>query len=470
MGWIGSGFLACLLALSFSIAQAASENWKAKARDIYATIVAIPTVKGRGEVPRMAAYLADQFKAGGFPADDIHVLPFEDTAALVVRYRGDGSSGKKPILFLGHMDVVEAVASDWSREPFKLTEDNGYFYGRGTLDMKSGIAQLATTFLRLKAEGFTPDRDLIIAFTGDEETTTGTARALGTRWRPLVDAEYALNADSGGGWFTDDGKPLGYMLDASEKTSIVYSLTARNRGGHAAVPRPDNAIYDLAAALSRLAAYRFPPKADDITRSYFRASAPYRDPAMADAMRRFADNPSDKAAVDTLSRDPIENAMIRTTCVATQLSAGHAVNALPQTATATVNCRLFPGTDVRDVERTLKDVVGTGVEVAMVGEAHMSPPSPLRDDVLNAYSKAVHARFPDMLPIIPAMGLGYSDGREFRAVGIPTYGVAGNWVRMPQDARAHGKDERLPVDAFYGGLDHWYLMMKALAGKAGSAD
>ena len=452
------------LLLSASVASAAPERWKTRAHEIYARIIAMPTVKGRGQVPVMANYLAEQFKAGGFAAEDIQVLPFEDTAALVVRYRANGSTDRKPIMFLAHMDVVEALASDWTREPFKLTEKDGYFYGRGSLDMKSGVAQLVTTFLRLRSEGFKPNRDLILALTGDEETTTGTARALATQWRPLVDAEYALNADNGGGWFSQDDKPLGYRMDASEKVSVVYALTARNRGGHAALPRADNAIYALATALDKVAAHQFPPQADEITRGYFRAAAPLRKAELADAMRRFAEDPSDRAAAEVLAREPIENAMMRTTCVATRLAGGHADNALPQTATATVNCRLFPGTSVESVRETLRRVVGPDIEVAAVGEARPAPPSPLRKDVLDAFAKAVHARFPGM-PIIPSMGLGYSDGRELRAAGIPTYGVGGNWLRMPDDARAHGSDERLPVAAFYGGLDHWYVMAKTLAGE-----
>lgn len=460
IAWLGA--LAALL-FGATGASAAPEQWRVAARAIYADVIAMPTVAGRDRVSAMAAYLAERFRNGGFAAGDIHVLPYEKTAALVVRYRGDNASGRKPILLLAHMDVVDAKAADWSTDPFTLVEKDGYFYGRGTLDVKSGVVQLAVTFLRLKAEGFVPDRDLIIAFTGDEETTTGTARALATRWRDLIDCEYALNADGGGGWFDAAGKPLGYRIDASEKTSVIYALTATNKGGHAALPRPDNAIYDLAGALTRLAALRFPPQADAVTRGYFAAVAPYRDDAMADAMRRFAADPTDARAAESLAADPIENAMTRTTCVATELAGGIAPNALPQTATATVNCRLFPGTPVARVTEALRQVAGPRVTVSVVGDVRQSAPSPLRADVLAAFAAAVHARFPAMA-VIPSMSIGYSDGRELRAAGIPTYSTGGNWLRMPADARAHGKDERLAVDAFYGGLNHWYALTKALTG------
>ncbi|MBN8842938.1 MAG: M20/M25/M40 family metallo-hydrolase, partial [Sphingomonadales bacterium] len=446
------------LAASPVAASPAPQQWQAKAREIYAATMAIPTVAGRGEVPRMAAYLAEQFRTAGFPSEDIHILPHGETAAFVVRYRGDGSSGRKPILLLAHMDVVEAKREDWSYEPFRLTEDNGYFYGRGSADIKSGVAQLSTALIRLRAEGFVPDRDIILAFTGDEETTTESARLLATRWRSLIDAEYALNSDGGGGAFQmSDGKSLGFTFEPSEKTSAVYTLTAINAGGHASRPRSDNAIYDLASALSRLAAHRFAPQADDITRTYFRTAAPYRAPEVAAAMRRFADDPNDAAAGALLASHLDEDVMTRTTCVATRLDAGHAFNALPQRAVATVNCRIFPGTAPEAVREELAKVVGDNIRVEMDGRAVAAAASPLQMDILRAYTQAVQSRFPGV-PVIPSMMVGYTDGREFRAAGIPTYGVSGDWLRLPDDDRIHGRDERLAVEAFYGGLDHWDSM------------
>lgn len=445
-------------------AFAAPQKWQAKAREVYSATIAIPTVAGRGEVPRMAAYLAEQFRAAGFPAEDIHILPHGETAAFVVRYRGDGTSGRKAILLLAHMDVVEARREDWSREPFQLTEEGGYFYGRGSADIKSGVAQLSTTLIRLRAEGFVPNRDIILAFTGDEETSTETAHLLGTRWRSLVDAEYALNSDGGGGAFQQsDGKPMGFTFEPSEKTSAIYSLTVTNAGGHASRPRPDNAIYELASGLSRLAAHRFAPQADDITKTYFRTAAPYRSPDLAAAMRRFADEPADVAAGARLALNLDEDVMTRTTCVATQLAAGHAFNALAQRAVATVNCRIFPGTAPETVRDELAKVVGERIQVEMEGRAVAAPASPLQADILRAYTRAVQRRFP-RVPVIPSMMVGYTDGRELRAAGIPTYGVSGDWLRLPDDDRIHGRDERLPVEAFYGGLDHWDSMIRALAG------
>jgi len=452
------------LAMMATPVSAAPPQWEAKAREIYAATIAIPTVAGRGEVPRMAQYLAEQFRAAGFPAEDIHILPHGETAAFVVRYRSDGASARKPILLLSHMDVVEAKREDWSREPFQLVEEDGYFYGRGTADVKSGVAQLSTTLIRLRAEGFKPNRDIILAFTGDEETSTETAHLLGTRWRALIDADFALNSDGGGGAFRkSDGQPMGFTFEPSEKTSAIYTLTATNAGGHASRPRPDNAVYEMAAALSRLAAYRFAPQADAITKSYFRTAAPFRDPDLADAMRRFADRPDDAAAGARLALSLDEDVMTRTTCVATQLAGGHAFNALAQRAVATVNCRIFPGTAPEAVRDELAKVVGKGIDVKMEGRAVAAPASPLRSDILNAYTRAVQRRFPGM-PVIPSMMVGYTDGRELRAVGIPTYGVSGDWLRLPDDDRIHGQDERLAVEAFYGGLDHWESMIRQLAG------
>ena len=457
-----AGLLAAVL-LS-SPAAAAPDVWKAKAREIYARIIAIPTVQGRGKVPEMAAYLASEFRAAGFPEQDVTIVPVGETAALVVRLRGDGSMKKKPILLMAHMDVVEALPADWSKDPFKLTEEDGYFYGRGTLDVKDGVAVLATTLLRLKAEKVPLGRDVILVLTGDEETTGDTSIELTQKHRELIDAEFALNSDAGGGGFDAEGRPMGFGLQAAEKTYASYTLTVTNPGGHSSVPRDDNAIYELAAGLTKLGAYRFPVQTNDITLGYFRESARFRTGETAEAMARFAKNPKDLAAAEIIAREPSENGILRTTCVATMLSGGHAENALPQTAVATVNCRIFPGVSPESVRDTLQGVVGPGVKVAIIGAPLASDASPLRADVMAAYAKAVKARHKDM-PIIPGMSAGATDGLYFRAAGIPTYGVDGAWIVAPVDERAHGRDERLPVDAFYADLDHWDVMVRELAAK-----
>jgi acetylornithine deacetylase/succinyl-diaminopimelate desuccinylase-like protein len=438
----------------------------AKAREIFEKLIAFPTSLGLGKVPEMAEYLAGEFRAAGFPAQDVAVVPFklppEDTASLVVRYRGDGTGGK-PILFLAHMDVVTAKASDWVRDPFKLVEQDGYFYGRGTYDVKHGIAELTAVFLRLKAEKFRPKRDLIIYFSGDEETAQATTIDVVNNHRNLIDAEFALNADGGGGTLDDEtGKPLFFGLQTAEKTYADFTLTTRNPGGHSSTPRADNAIYDLATALGKLRQFSFPVMWNDTTIAGFRASGPMTPGELGAAMAKFAANPKDAAAAAVLAANPAYVGQTRTTCVATRLEGGHANNALPQSATAIVNCRIFPGAKVDDVRATLARVAGEGVEVAVVGTPMSSDASPLRKDVVDAVTRVVHKFYPGAA-IVPQQASGATDGLVFRAAGIPTYGVDPTFIR-DKDAFAHGLNERVPVKSFYDGLEMWYLLIKDLAG------
>jgi acetylornithine deacetylase/succinyl-diaminopimelate desuccinylase-like protein len=435
---------------------------RAQPRDIFQTIIGFKTSAGNGQVPVMAEYLAGKFRAAGFPAEDIHIVPFGETAGLVVRYRGNGKGGK-PILLLAHMDVVTAKPEDWERDPFKLVEENGYFFGRGTADMKSEIALLTTTFLRLKAEKFIPTRDLIIAFSGDEETEMATARNLVEQHRDLVDAEFALNADGGGGQLDDaTGAPQLYYVQGAEKSYASFDLTVRNPGGHSAEPRADNAIYELADALKKVQGYAFPLMWNEWTIGSFKASAAVTPGELGAAMARFAASPGDPAAAAVLAKDPHYVGRTRTTCVATMLRGGHADNALPQSATATVNCRIFPGTSVDEVRATLQKVAGDKVEIRTLGEPHSSGPSPLRQDVLDAVAKAVHADHPGV-QLVPDMAPYATDGSVYRGAGIPTYGVSSLFMKDSDDF-SHGLNERIPVASFYAGLDHWYVLLKTLAG------
>jgi acetylornithine deacetylase/succinyl-diaminopimelate desuccinylase-like protein len=453
--------LAALILPGLAFADDALTPYDAKAREIFAKLISFPTSAGLGKVPEQAAYLAGEFRKGGFPDADIHVLPLGETASLVVRYRGDGSGGR-PILLMSHMDVVTAKREDWQRDPFTLIEEDGYFFGRGTEDVKQGVAQLSATFLRLKAQGFVPTRDLIIYFSGDEETDGLTAQDTVQNHRDLVDAEFALNSDGGGGTIGEDGKDVSYSLQTAEKTYASFDLTTRNPGGHSSAPRPDNAIYDLAAALGRLQAHAFPVMWNDTTIAYFRAVAPANDGPVGAAMAAFAANPKDAQAVATLSADPSEVGRIRTTCVATMLRGGHAENALPQSATATVNCRIFPGHSIEDVKATLQQVAGKDVVVSTLGKPFPAPASPLRRDVMAAVEHAVHALHPG-IAIVPAQSSGASDGSSFRAAGIPTYGTGSSFLK-DSDSFSHGLNERLPVASFYQDLRHWELLIKALAG------
>lgn len=442
------------------IASAADAH-NAKAREIFSKVISYPTSIGLGQVPAMAEYLAGEFRRGGFPATDIHVLPLGETASLVVRYRGDGTGGR-PILLLAHMDVVTAKREDWQRDPYTLIEENGYFYGRGTLDVKNGVTALTATFLRLKSEGFVPTRDLIIAFSGDEETDGKTARNQVNEHRHLVDAEFALNSDGGGGTIDENGRDLVYGLQTAEKTFASFELTVRNPGGHSSLPRADNAIYELADALKKVQAYRFPIMWNDTTAAYYQASAKVTEGELGKAMGAFARNPKDSAAAaEMLTQTPSEVGRIRTTCIATLLRGGHAENALPQSATATINCRIFPGVAVADVGKTLQSVAGQGVEVRVIGEPFASDASPLRADILAAVTDAVHALHPGT-PVVPTQEAGATDGLYFRAAGIPTYGVGAAFIKE-SDSFAHGLNERLPVKSFYDDLQHWYLLVKAIS-------
>ena len=431
--------------------------------EIYRHIVEVDTSKTTGNTPRVARYLADHFLEAGFPAEDVRVVPKDSFASLIVTFRGDGSAGKKPILFLGHMDVVEAYAKDWERPPFELTRDETNFYARGTIDNKFGVAQLTSTFLRLKEEGFVPDRDLILAFSGDEESGMVTTRMMAYEMPELVEAEFALNSDAGGGDLSADGRAISYNVQAAEKTYATWEVTVRNPGGHSSRPRDDNAIYELASAVKAIEAHRFPVRWTEMTLAYFQKVGEKLGGELGDAMLRFAYDPADAEAAERLRREPSYVGTTRTTCVVTMLDAGHAENALPQSATATVNCRIFPGISVAEVEAELAAAVANpAAEFRLLGDPTESPISEMRADVLAAVSKAVHSRYPG-LDLITYMESGGTDGMHFRNAGVPTWGVSGIFMN-PDEMYAHGLNERVPVKAFYDALDHWSIIIRELAG------
>ena len=442
-----------------------ANEWHVKAREMYERSIAFQTVQGRNQSPQMAEYLAGQFRAGGFT--EVTVRPHDDTAALVVRWPAARPSGRKAILLLAHMDVVEALRADWSREPFALGEADGYFYGRGVLDDKQGVIGITAALLRLRAEGFRPDRDIIVLFTGDEETTGNGADLAANQWFDPATIDFALNGDAGGGAYLADGTLLGFGIQTAEKIYQSYTLTATNPGGHSSRPRADNAIYELARTLGRVEQHRFAPMQNDTTRAYFAHRASSAEPPLADAIRRWLANPADDAAADLIEAAPTETGLTRTRCVATRLEGGHADNALPQMARATVNCRIFPGVDPATVLATLRQLgAPENVVVEPVDVARPTDASPLRQDVMSAYTAAVRARHPGAA-IVPDMSTGATDGLYFRARGIPVYGVAGAWIVTPADERAHGRDERIPVRAFYHNIDHWTDMIRTLAGGSG---
>jgi acetylornithine deacetylase/succinyl-diaminopimelate desuccinylase-like protein len=451
----------CVAVAATAAAAEPSAPYQVQGLDIYRHVIAYKTEVGRHQVPVMARYLVDKFRAAGFAEQDIHVLPLGETASLIVRYRGDGTGGK-PVLAMAHMDVVTARPEDWRRDPFTLTQEGGFFFGRGALDVKVGVACITETFLRLKAEGFVPTRDLILVFTGDEETSQNTTMDLAHRHRDLIDAEFALNSDAGGGTLDEgDGHAIVYGLQNAEKAYASFELTVRNPGGHSSLPRADNAIYELADALEKLRGFRFPVMWNDSTREYFRVVGARTPGELGAAMSRFAVNPQDRAADDTLNADANYVGVTRTTCVPTLLRGGHADNALPQSATVTMNCRIYPGVAPEKIQTALQSVVGSKVEIKLAYPVISGPSSPIRPDVLAAVTTTVHSLYPDV-PVVPKQESGASDGSVFRSVGIPTYGVSEVFIKDSDDF-AHGLNERLPVKSFYDGLEFWYVLLKQVA-------
>jgi acetylornithine deacetylase/succinyl-diaminopimelate desuccinylase-like protein len=473
--------LATLLAFSAASATAAVDPrtlptqlpaaWQAKTRDIFKQAIEIPSVHHRGQVPRVAKLLADQFKAAGIPDADIHVMPYESlpgdqTEALIIRWRSPHPT-RKPMLILGHMDVVEAKRSDWTFDPFVFREEGGYFLGRGTSDMKNGDVATTMAAVKLMSEGFKPDRDIIFFYSGDEETKGQGATLGSTKWRNLTDAEFGLNADGGCASYDEQFRPLGCGISMAEKTFQTYFFTTHNRGGHSSRPRPDNAIYALADALEKLRTYRFQPMQNDVTRAYFAERAKQEgNSELGQEIRAWLANPNDGAAADAIEANPLEVGITRTRCVATMLSGGHADNALPQSATATVNCRIFPGVQPTQVQAELEKLVGPNVEVKpdpnYIGEP--TPASPLRPDVVKAVTTAIQKLDGQGMHVYPLMSTGASDGSFFRAKGIPVYDIDGSWGISPVDERAHGLDERIPVRAMYDDVIYWEMIMKSLAG------
>jgi len=458
IGWI---FTFCLVAICTPAGRTQTpDQTKQFSRDIFKQLIEINTTYSVGNVTTAAEAMARRLRDGGFAEADIKVAgPNEREKNLVARLRGTGK--RKPILFIGHLDVVEALRSDWTTDPFEFIEKDGFFYGRGTEDMKEGDAILVTNFMRLKKEGYSPDRDLILALTADEEGGSFN----GVDWllrehRDWVDAEYCINLD-GGEFEKDKDKRLLAGIQASEKVYVDFQFESLNAGGHSSVPSPDNAIYHLAGALARLQSFSFPVRINEITRSYFARTAAMEGGQVAADMKSVAKQPPDLTAVQRLSAVPYYNSLLHTTCVATVLSGGHAPNALPQTARANVNCRIFPGEDPQEVHKTLERVVNDPkVKVSIVSQLAPDgkvvpvvpvPPSPLLPEVTQAMEKVLSIVWPGV-PLVATMSTGATDGKYARIAGIPTYGISCMFFDK-NDNREHGKDERVGVQDFYDGVD-----------------
>lgn len=455
--------LSLALIASNARAQTALSPDQAEARAIFQQLIETKTSYKEGSTSPAAHAIAKRFLDAGFPAADVHVLgPAGDKDSnVVVRMQGT-STTLKPILLIAHLDVVEALRSDWSLDPYKLTERDGFFYGRGTSDIKDGAATLAETLLRLKREHVVPERTLIMALTAGEE---GGGGYNGIAWliqnhRDLIEAEWCINPD-GGDPLIKDGKKIVRPVQASEKTFQGFWLTVTNKGGHSSMPTPDNAISRLADAIGRVSRFHFPVNLNETTRAYFERSSGLATGQTAADMRAIAKNERDSAAAARLSVSPFYNAQLRTTCVPTMLEGGHAPNALPQSAKATVNCRMLPGEDARTVETTLVRVVNdSAVHLAPIDTAVPSPASPLRPDVFAAVEASVKAIW-GAVPIVPIMETGATDGLYLRNAGVPVYGFSGLFIAI-DDVRAHGKDERILITAFDQALDFTYDLLKRM--------
>jgi acetylornithine deacetylase/succinyl-diaminopimelate desuccinylase-like protein len=448
-----------------SLAQGLSPDQQL-ARDVLAELIAINTTHEHGNTTPAAEAMARRLLAAGLPAVDVQVLgPATGNHNLVARLRGSGA--RRPILLLAHLDVVEARREDWSLDPFTLTEQDGFFYGRGTLDIKDMAALWVATLIRLKREGFVPDRDIVLALTAGEESG---GDYNGVQWllqnhRDMIDAVYCINGDSGDPLMRA-GKMFARGVQASEKVYLSLVLTAQNPGGHSSLPPPpptgQNAIYDLAAALTRVGGYTFPVRLNEITRAYFTRVAGSLPPAVAADVRGVLRTPLDSVAAARLSAaSPFFNAQLRTTCVATRVEGGHADNALPQSARAVVNCRLLPDDRPADVVAAIRRVVATdSIAVTVKDSAVPSPPSPLVPEVMGALERVTAAMWPGV-PVVPNMETGATDGLFLRNAGMPVYGVSGVYLDA-DDIRAHGRDERIGVRAYYEGADFTYRFVKAL--------
>ncbi len=428
------------------------------AHAVYKELVETNTVDSVGSVTTAAEAMAVRFRAAGFPAQDVRILVPDGKPTkgnLVVRLHGRGGpQARKPVLLLAHLDVVAARRSDWPRDPFTLFEENGYFLGRGTSDDKAMASIFVANLLRMKAEGYVPDRDIILALTADEEGGDANgASFLVADHRPLIDAAYAIN--EGGGGTLVGNTPLFHTVQATEKVYVDFTMSAANTGGHSSVPRPDNAIYQLSQALLNISRFQFPVELNEITKGFFEQTARVEPRAdVAAAMRAIVADPRDAAANAVLSRDARYSSMLRTSCVATRLAGGHANNALPQSATANVNCRVAPTSNGDAVRTALTRAVGdTGVHVDFLTTVQKfgRTPTPIDPQLLGAITDLTH-RMWGSIPVIPTMSTGATDGAHLRAAGIPTYGVSGLFMQSGE-GNAHGRDEKMRVKSYYEGLD-----------------
>ncbi len=453
-------------------AQTLSGADRQMARDIFEQLITTDTTHSTGSTRLAAEAMRDRLLKAGFPAGDMEVVgPKDGRLNLVIRYRAAKGAAQKPLMYICHLDVVEAKRSDWTMDPFKLTEKDGFFYGRGTQDVKDSDASLVTSLILLKRAGFVPKRDIIVALTADEEGGADNGVDWLLKNRPeLVNASVVINPDAGGVQLKD-GKPAELDFEATEKLYADFQLVATSAGGHSSLPRPDNPIYEVSDALSRLEKQPFPAELNEVTRTYLGEEAKKAMPERRALIQRVLSSPLDAGAADQLSADPRMNATLRTTCVATMISGGHAPNALPGSATANVNCRILPGHPPEEVRQRLIAVFadpkltvnyvdnGGAVFPSAPTKGAMAPPA-MREDVLRPLQRETEAVF-GKVPILATMETGASDSIYTLAAGIPSYGISGMGIDEGDD-RAHGQDERIRVEAFYRGVEFQWRFMRAL--------
>ncbi|MFL6861752.1 MAG: M20/M25/M40 family metallo-hydrolase [Allosphingosinicella sp.] len=449
------------IALAVPAAPASHPQAEAQALDLAKKAIALRSVRGTGNrTPEVAALFRDALVAGGFTPGDVEVVPIDDTAYFLARWRGSDAK-LKPLVLSGHLDVVEANPADWQRDPFTPIVENGYLYGRGATDMKLDAALAAAALIELRREGYTPRRDIVLEFSGDEETVMKTSALIAER---LKDAELVINIDGGGGTLDEKtGKPLYFTWQGAEKTYADFELTVTNPGGHSSAPRRENAINQLAAALVRIGNYRFKPEVSDLTRAYFQQAARYEEPAIGAAMRAFAANAADPRAIETLAANPATVGKIGTTCVSTMISGGHALNALPQRATANINCRIFPGHKPADIMAELKRVAGDpAVRFRDVTEGSVAnDASPMRPDFVAAVTKALGSVYPGV-PVFPSQASGASDSMWFRYHHVPSYGASPVFTKNSEDF-SHGLNERTPLANVRPAIDYYLSLVRDLS-------
>lgn len=453
--------LCCALFLPNSFARDGLTDAQVQRIDRLRDLVALRSAAGQNGLVPMADRVESEFLSSGFEQQDIQRFDLDGAPSLMIRYRGSDSR-QAPILFMAHMDVVDALREDWTRDPFTLIQEDGYLYGRGTMDNKAGVANLMGVFIRLRKEGYVPQRELILLLSNDEETSGAGIQKMLQEVPDLGRAEYALNSDGGGGVSAENGDSISFTIQSAEKTYMTFAVTARNPGGHSSEPRSDNAIFDLAQALRNLSEHQFPVRVNTVTKRFFERTAAFNPEPWSEYMRRFAENPKDEIAIAGLSQNPEYIGLIRTTCVPTMLNAGHAENALPQTAQATINCRVWPDESRASVLKSLQRAIANPtVKVTALDNYSPSPVSSPNPELFAALKAVVHKRHPG-IPLVPYMAPYGTDGNFTRAAGIPTYGIGGVFLG-PNDQRAHGLNERVPLAAFLEGEDYWYELITRLA-------